>query len=163
MGWIEGAMRLFPPGSIQIGGYLIPEILWPAIVFPSVTFGMLYAWPFLEARITGDHEEHHLLDRPSQVPGRTAFGVGAVTFFAMLLIAGSDDVIALTTGSQIEHVVWVLRTLVVVTPLLAAWLTYRILGSRPSVARTERQPGSSLSTPVVEDGSAGGIDGGDAG
>ncbi len=35
------------------------------------------AWPFLEAWVTGDKREHHLLQRPRNAPTRTAFLVGA--------------------------------------------------------------------------------------
>ncbi len=127
MGWIEGAMRLFPPFSLQFGNFLIPEIFFPTIVLPTITFGLIYAWPFLEARVTGDHGEHHLLDRPSDRPVRTAIGVAAICFYGLLLVAGSDDVLALVTDTHIETIIWVLRILVLIVPLVAGWATYRIL------------------------------------
>ncbi len=39
---------------------------------PGITFMLLYVWPWIEARFTKDHEEHHLLDRPRDRPVRTA-------------------------------------------------------------------------------------------
>ena len=35
------------------------------------TFALLYAWPFLEARVTRDRAEHHMAERPRQRPVRT--------------------------------------------------------------------------------------------
>jgi len=50
----------------------------PAVLMAGVTFALLFAWPFLEARWTGDHDNHHLLDRPRDRPMRTALGVATL-------------------------------------------------------------------------------------
>jgi ubiquinol-cytochrome c reductase cytochrome b subunit len=34
-------------------------------------------YPFVEAWVTGDKREHHLLDRPRNAPTRTAIGMAA--------------------------------------------------------------------------------------
>ena len=86
LGWVEGALRLMPPALVHLGPYSISEIFWPAVLLPTLTFAALYAWPFLEARVTHDHDEHHLLDRPSDRPVRTAIGVLVV---AVPILAGS--------------------------------------------------------------------------
>ena len=78
VGWLEGALRLAPPWRLHIFGYTISEVFWPGILLPGITFGLLYLWPFLEARFTGDHLEHHLLDSPRDRPVRTAIGVGVL-------------------------------------------------------------------------------------
>ncbi len=54
MGWLEGALRLFPAWRVHLFGHTIPEVFWPGVVVPTLTFALLYAWPFLEARVTGD-------------------------------------------------------------------------------------------------------------
>lgn len=109
---------------------------------------LLYAWPFLEARVTEDHETHHLLDRPSARPARTAIGIAAVAFYGLLMLANSDDVLALVTNAQITQVVWGLRAAVILTPPLAGWATYMILreGERgPSpVVSTRFEAGTDL-------------------
>ena len=94
MGWLEGAIRLFPPWRIHVFGYTISEVFWPAIVLPGITFMLLYMWPFIEQRFTRDRAEHNLLDRPRDRPVRTAIGVGVLTFYIVLFVAGSQDVIA---------------------------------------------------------------------
>lgn len=127
MGWIEGAMRIFPPLAIEIGDYLIPETFWPTIVLPALTFLAIYAWPWIEARSTGDHDIHNILDRPSERPGRTAIGATAIAFYGLLLLAGSDDILTLATNAQITQVVWSFRIAVLIVPPLAGWATFRIL------------------------------------
>ncbi|TML58572.1 MAG: cytochrome b, partial [Actinobacteria bacterium] len=123
VGWLEGALRIFPPWRIHVAGYTISEIFWPAVLLPLVTFGLLYAWPFLEQRVTGDREEHHLLDRPRDRPVRSAVGAGALTFFVVLFVAGAQDVIAQKLSVSIPSVTNALRG-------LAVGLT-----SRPATAR----------------------------
>jgi len=106
---------------------LLPGLFFPTVLLPFVTFAVLYAWPFLEARFTGDHGAHNILDRPRERPVRTAIGVGAIAFYGVLLIAGSDDILALVTDTSIVTVVWVFRVLVLALPPIAGWVTWRIL------------------------------------
>lgn len=116
LGWLEGALRLFPNWEIRAFGRSIPNPFFPAIVLPGFTFGMLYAWPFLERRFTGDRLEHHLLDRPREHPVRTAVGATAFAFYSLLLVAGSNDIVAKIFRVSVSGVTWVLRILVVVVP-----------------------------------------------
>ncbi len=126
MGWLEGALRLFPPWRTHFLGYTISELFWPGVVLPAVTFGVLYVWPFLEAKVTHDHEAHHLLDRPRDRPVRTAIGIAALAFYGVLMIAGSQDLIAKRLGASISSVTVTLRVLLVVLPLGAALITWRL-------------------------------------
>jgi ubiquinol-cytochrome c reductase cytochrome b subunit len=125
VGWLEGALRLAPPWSVHLFGGTIPEVFWPGVLLPGVVFGILYAWPFLEARVTGDHAEHHLLDRPRDRPVRTAIGVAALTFFAVLLVAGGQDVVASRLGLSITAVTRTLQVLVFVLPVITGLVTWR--------------------------------------
>ncbi len=126
MGWIEGALRLFPAWRLHVFGYTVSELFLPAVVFPGVTFGLLYAWPFLEARVTRDRGPHHLLDRPRHRPVRTAIGVGALTFYVVLFVAGAQDLAAQKFGLPVPTVMWTLRVLLLVLPPLAAWLAFKL-------------------------------------
>ncbi len=127
LGWLEGALRIFPPWETRIAGFTIPNPFFPAILLPGFTFTMLYLWPFLEAKVTGDHKEHHLLDRPRDHPLRTAIGVTAFVFYTMLLLAGSNDIVAKVFRLPVGGVTWAFRFLVPVVPLLFGWLTLRWL------------------------------------
>jgi ubiquinol-cytochrome c reductase cytochrome b subunit len=138
MGWLEGALRLAPGWRPSIFGYSISELFWPAVLLPGLTFGMLFAWPFVEARLTGDRALHHLLDRPREHPHRTALGTGVLTFYIVLFVAGSQDVIAQHAGLGIPTVTWTLRVLVVVLPVLVALVTARLCrGLRRAVVLEE--------------------------
>jgi ubiquinol-cytochrome c reductase cytochrome b subunit len=139
LGWVEGAIRLFPPWYLHLFGGSIPEVFWPSIVLPGVTFALLYAWPWIEARVTGDHDEHHLLDRPSDRPIRSAIGAGALTFYGVLMVAGGDDIIAQQVGVDIETVVFVLRTLTLALPFVVAFVTWRICREIRASGRTQRE------------------------
>jgi ubiquinol-cytochrome c reductase cytochrome b subunit len=126
MGWLEGALRLFPGWRPSIFGYEVSELFVPAVLLPGITFGMLYAWPFVEPRLTGDRSVHHLLDRPRDHPHRTALGTGVLTFYVVLFVAGSQDVLAQHLGLGIPTVTWTLRVLGVVLPLAVAVVTARL-------------------------------------
>jgi ubiquinol-cytochrome c reductase cytochrome b subunit len=126
MGWLEGALRLAPGWRIHLFGYTISELFWPGVVLPSVTFGLLYLWPFLERRITGDRAEHHLLDRPRDRPVRTAIGVGTLTFYIVLFLAGSQDIGAQKLAVAIPTLTRVFQGMLVVLPVLAGLLAWKL-------------------------------------
>jgi ubiquinol-cytochrome c reductase cytochrome b subunit len=127
VGWLEGALRIFPAWEIELFGFRIPNPFVPGVLLPTVTFALLYAWPFLEARFTGDRAEHHLLDRPRDRPLRTAIGVGVLTFYAVLLLAGSNDILARFLGVPVTGVTAVLRALVFALPLVTALAAHRVM------------------------------------
>ena len=126
LGWTEGAIRLFPPWYLHIGRYGVPEVFWPSIALPTMTFALLYAWPFIEQRFTHDRAEHHLLDRPRDRPMRTAIGVGVLTFYIVLFVAGAQDLIAQWFEVSILSVTRTLQVLVFALPLASALFTWRL-------------------------------------
>lgn len=126
MGWLEGAMRLMPPWEIRFAGFTVPNPFFPGVLVPGLTFALLYTWPFLEAWRTGDHAEHHVLDRPRDRPARTAAGVAALSFYTVLGLGGANDLITTFFGFSLDLVVWALRGMLLVVPPLAALLAYRL-------------------------------------
>jgi len=126
VGWLEGALRLFPPWDARVFDHTVSEVFWPGVVVPGITFALLYAWPFLEARMTRDYAEHHILDRPRERPMRTAIGVGVLTFYGVLLLAGGQDVIADKLGLPIEGVTTTFRVLVFVLPIVTAAFAWKL-------------------------------------
>jgi ubiquinol-cytochrome c reductase cytochrome b subunit len=127
LGWLEGALRLFPNWEIRAFGWEVPNPFFPAVLLPGLTFMFLYAWPFLEARLTGDHDPHHLLDRARDHPVRTALGVAALSFYVMLFIAASNDLLARWLTVSVLSVTWFFRIAVLVVPPIAGWVTYRLM------------------------------------
>ncbi|MGI9032826.1 MAG: cytochrome bc1 complex cytochrome b subunit [Acidimicrobiales bacterium] len=127
MGWVEGALRLAPAGlRFDVFGYTVSELFLPAVVLPGLTFGLLYLWPFLERLVTGDTAEHQLLDRPREHPMRTSIGVATLAFYFVLFVAGSQDVVAQKFSTPIPTVTVVLDVLLVVAPVLAALITWKV-------------------------------------
>ncbi len=73
-----------------------------------------------------DRAPHHLLDRPRHRPIRTAIGVAALTFYGVLLLAGSQDVVAQHLGVGIATVTRTLQVAVFVAPLVAAAIAWKL-------------------------------------
>ncbi|HEX2195441.1 MAG TPA: ubiquinol-cytochrome c reductase cytochrome b subunit, partial [Actinomycetota bacterium] len=126
VGWLEGALRLFPPADVEVFGVLIPSPFVPGVVIPGLGFTVLALWPFIEARITGDRAEHHLLDRPRDAPLRTAVGVAGLLYFGILTIAGGNDVLSLLFNVPVETMTVMLRYATFVVPILGGLVAYRI-------------------------------------
>lgn len=124
--WLQGALRLMPPWELRLFGYTIPNPFFPGVLLPGLAFLLLFAWPFLEARVTGDRSSHHLLDRPRDRPLRTGLGAAGLTVLAMLLVAGSDDIIAVELGWSIVALRRVEQALLLVLPPLVGLLTARV-------------------------------------
>jgi hypothetical protein len=111
---------------LHLGSYNVSEIFWPAIALPTFTFVMLYLWPFVEQRVTHDHAEHHVLERPSERPMRSALGVVVLTFYAVLLLAGGQDIWAQQLDVSLSSVLWTFRVLVFVLPVIFGAFTYKL-------------------------------------
>jgi ubiquinol-cytochrome c reductase cytochrome b subunit len=134
--WVEGALRMFPPVNVYIFGHLIPDQFWPGVFLPALTFAVLYAWPWIDRRLTGDRGTHHITGRPRQFPLRTGIGLGALTFYGMLLVAGSEELIVEWTHAPIGEVRSILRVLVCVLPFVVGGISY---GLARALRRTERE------------------------
>jgi ubiquinol-cytochrome c reductase cytochrome b subunit len=126
IGWLEGALRLGPNWEPTILGVTIPSPFLPGIVAPGIIFGALALWPFIEARVSGDRREHHLLDYPWQAPFRFAIGSAALTLFVVLTLAGANDVLAVLLNVQVEDLTGAFRILLVVGPLVVGLIVYRL-------------------------------------
>jgi ubiquinol-cytochrome c reductase cytochrome b subunit len=125
LGWLEGALRLFPPWEIRAFGHTVANPFFPAVILPGVTFALLYLWPFLEQRFTGDRLHHDLLDRPRDRPVRAGLGAAALTFYGVLFIAASNDLIAKLFRVPVNGVTTVFQILVLTLPPIAGFGVYR--------------------------------------
>lgn len=125
VGWLEGALRMFPPTEFRAFGYLVPAPLLPAVVLPGVVFTLLYAWPFLEARLCRDREFHHLLDPPRDHPVRLGIGVGGLTLLTILLVGGANDVFARLFIVPVGNVRAILQAAALTAPPLTGFVAYR--------------------------------------
>ncbi len=158
MGWLDGALRIFPSWEFTALGHTVPlEVTIPAIILPGLTFALFYAWPFLEARFTGDYAVHHLLDRPRDRPLRTGVGAGVFAFYGVLFAASSTDVLANYFSVSLNVVLWSFRILIFVVPVIVGLVAHQICidlahrqagGKRKRAYIVERSPEGEYSTHV---------------
>jgi ubiquinol-cytochrome c reductase cytochrome b subunit len=128
MGFMDGAVRLMPNWfEYEIGGYTLSlSVLLPSVILPGFLTLLLVTYPWLEAWITGDRREHHLLDRPRNVPVRTGLGAMTLTFYTLLWIGGGNDIVATHLKLSINDITYTLRLLVIALPPLVFMATKRI-------------------------------------
>ena len=125
-GWLEGLLRLWPNWEFVILGHTIGELFLPAVVVPGIIFTVLGAWPFIEGRLTNDREWHHYSQRPRDAPVRSGLGAAGLTFFTVLTLAGSNDVLAKFLQIEVDSLNEVLRFALFVLPAVAGFVAYRI-------------------------------------
>jgi ubiquinol-cytochrome c reductase cytochrome b subunit len=124
MGFLEGALRLFPPIEIRLWRHTISPVFWPTVVLPLVLGLVAASYPFVERRLTGDREWHNLLQRPRDAPARTALGALALSFWMVLNIAWADDIMAEVFHLDIDTMIWLLRLALILVPPAVAGITY---------------------------------------
>jgi ubiquinol-cytochrome c reductase cytochrome b subunit len=127
MGWLDGLVRMAPPLETHAFGHTISwNILIPGLIIPGILFTGMALYPFIESWMTGDKREHHLLDRPRNVPTRTAIGAMSLTFIIVTLLNGGNDIIATHFGLTINQIMWFSRIGILVLPPIAFVVTKRI-------------------------------------
>ena len=127
IGFADGALRLVPTGlEFVLWDYTVSlNILLPLLVLPVFLAAVLF-YPFIEAWVTGDKREHHVLDRPRNTPMRTAIGAAGVVFYAVLWAAASSDILATHFKLTIEGVTLGLQIALIVAPIIAGIVTHRV-------------------------------------
>ncbi len=127
MGFVEGALRIIPGWESHWGPTTWSwNIFLPGVGMMGLLFTSLALYPFIEQWITGDKSEHHLLDRPRDVPTRTALGVAGMTCYGMFWIAGGNDIVATHFKVSLNAVTYFMRVAVFVAPIIAFIVTKRI-------------------------------------
>ncbi len=128
MGFADGALRLLP-GFLEfdaLGRTWSFNVFLGAIALIPVVFTIQGAYPFLEAWVTGDKREHHLLDRPRDAPVRTGLGVMALTTYLILFFASGNDIMAIKLHLSINDLTRLFQVGFFIFPPLAFWVTKRI-------------------------------------
>ncbi|MDO7869268.1 ubiquinol-cytochrome c reductase cytochrome b subunit [Nocardioides sp. WY-20] len=128
MGIAEGLLRIMPGHFTEwhiFGTTWSWNIFLPGEVAPMVLLGIMMAWPFLEAWVTGDKNEHHILDRPRNAPTRTAFLAAMISLYGLLWAAGGNDLLATQLSMDMEWITRFMRVAVFVVPVLVFLITKR--------------------------------------
>src|SRR5580693_3632418 len=127
MGFLEGALRMWPSWHWNVGGYSFAfNVFVPALVPLGLIMTGLAVWPFLEQWITGDRREHHVNDRPRNAPTRTAVGMAGVTFYGIMWLEGANDLIADHLNISLYLTTEISRYAIFIGPAVAYWATKRI-------------------------------------
>ena len=127
LGWLIGGLRLVPGFDVVIDGYtLVPGPFWGGVAFPTVVLGFVYTWPWIERRLTGDHEYHNIVDRPRDAPLRTAIGIGILSWVFIIFVAGSSDRADVLFGLSYTAQIWFYRVAALVLPLVFGAIAYRV-------------------------------------
>ncbi len=126
-GFLDGALRLVPPGW---------ELEWLgrtwtlAVIVPLGVVGVFFAavmlYPYLEAWVTADRREHHILDRPQNAATRTGIGVAGMIFYGVLWGAASADLVATQFQMSFEGVITTLQVALFVGPVVGFSFTRRV-------------------------------------
>jgi ubiquinol-cytochrome c reductase cytochrome b subunit len=122
--WTEGLMRLWPAWEVYIGDYTMPASVGVVAVLGAVVV-LLFAYPWIERRVTGDRAHHNLLQRPRDVPVRTAIGAMAIAFYVVVTLAAMNDIIALKFHISLNATTWIGRIGMVVVPPIVYFVAYR--------------------------------------
>lgn len=143
LGWIEGAMRLFPGINLRLGHWLVPNVFFPAVLLPVLVFAFLYGLPFVEQFLSRDDRQHNDLLLPWQQPFNTALGCSVFVFALVLLAAGGDDVLAVLTGGSVVQIRVLLRILFFAAPAITGIIVYLLCArKRKQHARSDASSGA---------------------
>jgi len=91
----------------------------------GLVFALLIAYPWIEKRLTGDDAHHNILQRPRDVPVRTAIGAMSIAFYLVLTISCINDIIAYHLHISLNAMTWIGRIGMVILPPIAYFVTYR--------------------------------------
>jgi ubiquinol-cytochrome c reductase cytochrome b subunit len=121
LGWLIGALRLVPGFDITaFGRTIVPNPFFGGLLFPSLVFGLLFLFPWVDRLLfTRDGARHHLLERPRDNPRRTGFITAVVVWVATVFAFGASDRIFLALQISYDLQLWLFRVLFFVAPVVA--------------------------------------------
>ncbi|NUR00748.1 MAG: cytochrome bc complex cytochrome b subunit [Streptomyces sp.] len=126
LGFSEGLIRVMPGWELNFWGHTLElGVFIPFTLFPLLLLA-LGLYPFLEAWITGDKREHHILDRPRNMPVRTGLGAAWLALYVVLLIGGGNDIVATHLHLSINSITWFVRVSFFAAPVVTFLVTKRI-------------------------------------
>jgi ubiquinol-cytochrome c reductase cytochrome b subunit len=128
MGFLDGMVRVWPAWEVRnlFGHYMIPAVFFPAILGATVLMIIVIMYPWIEKAFTKDKVIHNLLQRPRDVPVRTALGVAFMTFYIVNLINGANDLFAFKLDISLNVMTWLGRIFSIIGPVIAYVVTYRL-------------------------------------
>ena len=122
----DGGLRLIPGWESTIFGYVFSWNILIPMAFYGAFLAFLALYPFLEAWVTGDDREHHVLDLPYNVPVRTGLGVAWISIYLILGLSATNDLLAIALKLSINDLTWLYRISFFVVPVLVFFVTKRL-------------------------------------
>jgi ubiquinol-cytochrome c reductase cytochrome b subunit len=127
MGFLDGVARAIPGAwEFTLGGHTISANILPALAILPLLLLPMMAYPWIEAWVSRDKREHHLLDRPRNMPVRTGLGMMAITLYTLFWISGGNDIVATHLQLSINDITNSIRVLVIALPPIVFWITKRL-------------------------------------
>ena len=120
MWFSDGALRLLP-GWLEFtlfGTVWSFNIFLGSLVLLPLVFIVMGSYPFIEAWVTGDKREHHLLERPRNAPVRTAVGAAGISIYLVLALACINDILAIKLQLSINDLTILFRIAFFVLPVI---------------------------------------------
>ena len=127
MGFLEGSLRIMPAWQWVVFGHTFAfNVFIPALVPLGIVLTAAALWPFIEQWVTGDRREHHVNDRPRNAPTRTALGISMISFYGVLWLEGSNDILADHFNVPLYTITWIARFAIFVVPVVSYIITKRV-------------------------------------
>jgi len=128
MGFLDGLVRVWPAWEIRnlFGHYMVPAVFFPSILAATLFMILVLVYPFIEKAFTKDNVVHNLLQRPRDVPVRTALGAAFLAFYILNLINGANDLFALKLDISLNVMTWIGRIGSIILPVVTYVVTYRL-------------------------------------
>ncbi|HYN73000.1 MAG TPA: ubiquinol-cytochrome c reductase cytochrome b subunit [Nakamurella sp.] len=128
MGFLDGLVRVWPAWEIRnlFGHYMVPAVFFPSILAATLFMILVIVYPFIEKAFTKDNVVHNLLQRPRDVPVRTALGAAFLAFYIVNLISGANDLFALKLDISLNVMTWIGRIGSIILPVVTYVVTYRL-------------------------------------
>ncbi|WP_427888515.1 cytochrome b [Kribbella sp. GL6] len=126
LAFLDGSLRLAPGWEVVLWGKTISLAVLLPVGVCTLFLALVAGWPFIEARLTGDKAEHHVLERPRDNPIRTGIGVAGMTFYGVLWAAAGADTIAVQFHLSMNLLLHMFQVLLVIGPPAALFLARRI-------------------------------------
>jgi cytochrome b-561 len=124
--WVYGFLKLLPSWlsfTVPVVGIHVSTEFLGGVLLPTLVFGAVAVWPFVDYH----REPTHFTADPLERPWQTAVGVAAIQFIMIASIAGMNNLLGRALGVGTGVINPILTVALVVVPLGSGLLTYRLL------------------------------------
>jgi cytochrome b-561 len=124
--WVYGFLKLLPSWAsftVPVLGIHVSAEFIGGVLMPTLVFGAIAVWPFVDYH----DESTHFTANPLARPWQTAVGVAAIQFVMIASIAGMNNLLARAVGVGTGVVNPVLTVALLVVPVASGLVVYRVL------------------------------------